>query len=122
MVQKIVDSEKNIIEEIGPQVLRENFIDSKNLQIVREGMRRAVTGVGSPHASAVSLNSLPVSSAAKTGTAQTLEKDVYHNWITVFAPYEAPEIVLTVMLENVKGMQPAALPVAKEVLEWYFSR
>ena len=122
VVQKIVDSEKNIIEEIGPQVLRENFIDSKNLQIVREGMRRAVTGVGSPHASAVSLNSLPVSSAAKTGTAQTPEEDVYHNWITVFAPYEAPEIVLTVMLEKVKGMQPAALPVAKEVLEWYFSR
>ncbi|PIP22156.1 MAG: hypothetical protein COX38_02125 [Candidatus Nealsonbacteria bacterium CG23_combo_of_CG06-09_8_20_14_all_39_25] len=46
----------------------------------------------------------------------------YHNWVTVFAPYEDPEIVLTVMIENVKGEQTAALPVAKEVLDWYFVR
>jgi len=121
VVQKIIDSEKNVVQELKPQIIRENFIDPANLQIVREGMRQAVTGVNSPQASSIVLNSLPVSAAAKTGTAE-LGGDRYHNWVTVFAPYDDPQIVLTVMLENIKGVQAAALPVAKNVLEWYFTR
>jgi len=121
VVQKIVDSDKKPVEEFQPKVIRENFIDPANLQIVREGMRQAVTGQNSPQASSIVLNSLPVSAAAKTGTAE-LGGDRYHNWVTVFAPYDDPEIVLTVMLENVKGVQAAALPVARSVLEWYFSK
>jgi penicillin-binding protein 2 len=121
VVQKIVDSEKNVIQEFQPKIIRQNFIDPQNLQVVREGMRQAVTGVNSPQASAVLLNSLPVPAAAKTGTAE-LGNNYYHNWITVFAPYEDPQIVLTIVIENVKGIQAAALPVAKAVLEWYFSR
>ena len=109
------------MEEKEAQTINENFISPENLQIVREGMRQAVTGIGAPQASSVILNSLPVSVAAKTGTAE-LGNDRYHNWITVFAPYEDPEIVLTLMIENVKGVQAAVLPVAKEVLEWYFTR
>ncbi len=123
IVHGIVDSSSGdlkVVEEFYPEVLRENFIDPDNLEIVKEGMRQAVTGFNSPNASAVFLNSLPVSAAAKTGTAE-LGNDRYHNWITVFAPYEDPEIVLTVMIENVKGVQAAVLPVVKEVLEWYFT-
>jgi len=121
VVKEIVDSEKNIIKEFKTKIIRQNFIETEYLQIVREGMRQAVTGVGSPRASAVLLNSLPVSSAAKTGTAE-LGNDIYHNWVTVFAPYEDPEIVLTVMIERVKEEHVAALPVAQQVLQWYFSR
>ena len=122
IVKEIVDSEKNLIEEIKPEILREGFIDPENLEIVREGMRRAVTGESSPYASSVILNSLPVSAAAKTGTAQISNPNYFHNWVTVFAPYDDPQIVLTIVIENVKGLQSAALPVAKEVLEWYFSK
>jgi len=124
VVKEIVDSKKNLIDELEPEILRENFVNPENLQIIREGMRNAVTGEGSPYASSVLLNSLPISSAAKTGTAQTqtLKAGYFHNWITVFAPYEDPQIVLTIMIENIKEVQAVALPVAKEVLEWYFSR
>jgi len=133
VVQKIIGSEKNlgeedksssspfaearVIEEFKPKIIRENFIDPKNLQIVREGMRQAVTA-----GSATGwLDTLSVSAAAKTGTAE-LGGDYYHNWVTVFAPYEDPQIVLTILIENVEGMKPAALPVAKEVLKWYFGQ
>lgn len=111
-----------IIEERNPEILRRDFIDPENLQIVREGMRQAVTGRNSPSASARLLNSLPVTSAAKTGTAETSIEGVYHNWVTVFAPYENPEIVLTLMIEDVKGVQSAVLPAAKEILNWYFTK
>jgi len=122
VVKQIVDSEKNLIEEIRPEILRENFINPENLEIVRQGMRMAVTGEESPYASAVLLNSLPVSVAAKTGTAETFRPDYYHNWVAVFAPYEDPEIVLIIMIEDIKGLQSAVLPAAKEVLQWYFTR
>jgi len=118
VVKSIVDT-----EEIEPKIIRENFIDSKNLQVVREGMRQTVTqGTAAGY-----LNLLEVSSAAKTGSAQTGKFDKYgnellHNWVTIFAPYEDPEIVLTIMLEDVPGVMAAALPVAKEILEWHFTK
>jgi penicillin-binding protein 2 len=125
-VKEIVDEEKNVVETIQPEVEREIQIDPKNLQIVKEGMRWAVTGENSPHASAVALNDLPVAAAAKTGTAQVSRpdcKDCYTIWISVFAPYEDPKIVLTIMLEDVKGrLSQVVVPVAKEVLNWYFSQ
>ena len=117
VVQKIVDSEKNTVEELNSKVIRENFIDPENLKIIREGMRDAVT-----YGSSVSLNSLPVKVAAKTGTAEFSEKKEYHNWITVFAPYDDPQIVLTIMIEDVPEQMVAAQPVAKNVLSWYFNR
>lgn len=118
VVRKIIDENGSIIENIEPKILRENFIDSQNLKIVREGMRGAVT-----YGSAVNwLNNLPVKAAAKTGTAQTGTKGIYHNWVTVFAPYDNPSIVLTIVIESVPENMVAALPVAKEILEWYFSQ
>jgi len=120
IVKKIVDKDKNTIKEFQPIIIRENFVDPQNLQIVREGMRQAVTGIGAPHASAVLLNNLPVKAAAKTGTAE-LGGGYYNIWITVFAPYDDPQIVLTIMYEKAKGLSVIALPVAKEILEWYFS-
>ena len=122
VVKAISDKEKNLISEIKPEIIRENFIDPEELQIVREGMRMSVTGENSPFATAVSLNSLPVAVAVKTGTAETPRSNYYHSWVTVFGPYEDPEIVLTIMVENVKNVQSAALSVAKGVLRWYFNR
>jgi penicillin-binding protein 2 len=122
IVKEIIDSRKNVVEDIKPEITRENFIDTDYLRVAREGMREAVTGIGAPRASSVILNSLPVDVAAKTGTAETPYKDTYDNWVTVFGPYDDPNIVITVMIENVKGVQAAALPTAKNILEWYFTR
>lgn len=65
---------------------------------------------------------LPVEAASKTGTAQiSASSELYYNWVSVFAPYENPEIVITIVIENVRGLQAAALPVANETLWWYFT-
>lgn len=131
IVKKIVDisiDPPKIVEEMQPKIKRENFINPETLQIIREGMRQAVTGENSPQATAILLNSLPISVAAKTGTAEVWRggEREYNAWITVFAPYENPEIVLTLMIEGVKGRevesQLIVVPVAKEILEWYFAQ
>jgi len=116
IVKAVIDQNRNTIQEIKPNIIRQDFIDEENLQVVREGMRQAVT-----RGSSVSLSDLQVAVAAKTGTAQTPREGYFHNWVTVFAPYENPEIVLTIMVESVKEAQVVALPIVKEVLEWYFS-
>jgi len=119
IVQKIITGSAEsmeVIEEIKPKIIRKDFISLENLQVVREGMREAVT-----YGSSVILNSLPVESAAKTGTAEINKEGYYHHWVTVFAPYDDPQIVLTVIIEEVEGLHSAALPVAKGVLEWYFT-
>jgi len=125
MAQKVIDEKRNVVEEFRPKTIRSGFIDAANLGVVREGMRQAVTGANSPLASSVTLNSLPVAAAAKTGTAQVRKdangKDIMNSWVTVFAPYDDPQIVLMVMMEDVHEGQLAVLPVAKEVLQWYFS-
>lgn len=120
MVKEIVMKETS--KTIPKQVVQEHVISPDNLEVVRDGMRQAVKW-----GSSLMLNSLPVSSAAKTGTAQTGRKDAegkdfLYSWVSVFAPYENPEIVLTVMVEDAKEGSLAVLPVAQEVLQWYFTR
>jgi len=124
MVKSIVEGDHKVIEEKKSQILKENFIDKKNLEIIRVGMRHGVNGANAPLASALTLNSLPVDIAAKTGTAQLRKgadgKDLSNAWVGAFAPYDDPKIVLVVMAEDVHEGTVAVLPVAKEVLGWYF--
>lgn len=120
VVKAILDKENE--GEIEPTVIRKDFIDEKNIQVVREGMREAVKW-----GSSVTLNQLPVEVAAKTGTAQTGRKDsegkdFLYTWTTIFAPYENPEIVLTIVIEDVKEGNLAVLPIMQEVLQWNFTR
>ncbi|KPJ85395.1 hypothetical protein AMJ57_03225 [Parcubacteria bacterium SG8_24] len=82
-------------QEIGPQELDGQVVSAASLEIVRDGMRRAVY-----QGSAKSLSSLPFTVAAKTGTAQWSSNRQPHAWVTSFAPYQDPEIVLTVVVEE----------------------
>lgn len=116
------ESSEGLSRQVEPEIIKEGFVEQGNLEVVRDGMRQSVKW-----GSSVLMNQLPVSSAVKTGTAQTGRKDaeghdLLYSWVTVFAPYENPEIVMTLMVEEGKEGSLVVLPVAKEVLEWYFTR
>ena len=118
IAQKVVsatDSEQ-VIAEFQPEIMSQNFIDPENLEIVRQGMRDGVL-----YGSSVMLNSLPVDVAGKTGTAETGRDGYFNTWSSNFAPYDNPEIVFVVTIEGVNGLRAATLPVANEVLYWYFT-
>jgi penicillin-binding protein 2 len=125
-VWKVLNEKGETISETQPEIWRENFLDLKHLEIVRRGMRKAVTGEGAPLASAKSLSSLPFSVAVKTGTAQDFKadcKNCYTVWMVAFAPYEDPQILLVLTMEGVRDISSAVLiPVTKEILEYYFSK
>jgi len=115
LVDKIVDSEKEEIIRTQTKIVRDNFIQKENIAAVQRGMRQAVlTG------SAVALSNLPVDAAGKTGTAQFGTKGDTHAWFIGYAPYDNPQIVLAILVEGGGEGHRAAVPVAKDVLEWYF--
>jgi len=122
IVQKIINGSPNnypeIIQEFTPEITSQNFIDTNNLRVVREGMR---DGVAKPYGSSSMLNNLPVAVAAKTGTAEIGKEGHYNTWVSAFAPYENPEIVLVVTIEDVEGLRAATLPVAHDILQYYFN-
>lgn len=102
--------------ENQPEILNDNFIASSHYTAVKEGLREAVlTG------SARSLGDLPVTSAGKTGTAQFGNRGKTHAWFTAFAPYENPEIAITVLVEGGGEGTVTALPVVKQGLKSWFS-
>jgi penicillin-binding protein 2 len=102
---------------VEPEIIRKNFVNQNVLNIVREGMRQTVT-----EGSARSLNQLPVAVAGKTGTAQFGSNEKTHAWFISFAPYDNPEIAMIVLVEGGGEGSSTAVPVTKEVLDWYFSR
>ncbi|MDI3496364.1 MAG: penicillin-binding protein 2 [Patescibacteria group bacterium] len=115
LVTEILDSQNNLIQKIEPEIIRDNFISDYNINVVREGMRQTITS-----GSARSLNSLPVAVAGKTGTAQWSSVKNTHAWFIGFAPYENPELALTILLEEGGEGSSTAVPIAYEILQWYF--
>ncbi|OJI06481.1 penicillin-binding protein 2 [bacterium CG10_46_32] len=98
-----------------PVILENRVASPENIKIIQEGLRAAVT-----YGTARSLLTLPVSVAGKTGTAQFGQDKNPHAWFTGYGPYDNPEIVVTVLVEEGKGGDIAGTPVAKKIFEWYF--
>lgn len=117
MVKSITDHSGSHVKNIEPEVLSKNFVDPESLEIIRKAMHETIIS-----GSARSLANLPGSAGGKTGTAQTGVGHNTHAWFTVFAPYEDPKIVLTVLVENGGEGSSVAVPIAREVLEWYLAR
>lgn len=118
IVKTIYNSNGEKVRDVVPKIKREGFISKDNLRIVREGMRMTTT---TQKGTASYLGTLPVTVGAKTGTAEISKPGYYHNWIGLFAPYEDPEIVMVVLIEEVEGIQSATSLIAHDVLDWYFS-
>ena len=91
-------------------------VSSDNLEIVRQAMRQTVTT-----GSARSLNDLPVAVAGKTGTAQWSTKAAPHAWFVGFAPFDKPDFLIVVMVEEGEEGSTVSVPIAKEIMQWYFS-
>ncbi len=116
VVKEIRDSTGDAVERISPQVLSEIPFDQQTIDIVKQGMRQTVLS-----GTATMLQDLPAPVAAKTGTAQVSGRGL-NSLFTVFGPYDDPEIVMTVLVENINQSQGLAVRVANEFLMWYFTQ
>lgn len=117
LVTDILDPSGKLYKHISPSVIRHDPASASAIATVRQAMRDGVL-----NGSSRSLQSLPVPAAGKTGTAQFGNQGKTHSWYGAFAPYDNPTIVIVVIVEGGGEGNAAALPVAKDVLQWYFTR
>lgn len=114
LVSAFSDNITKEVNNIGIKTLASNLIPDEYLKVVREGMRQTITS-----GSAQSLGILPITVAGKTGTAQWAQNKENHAWFTCFAPFEKPELVLTILIEEGGEGSSVAVPVVKQFLSWY---
>ena len=74
--------------------------------------------------------------AGKSGTAQVfslkenqkynaagLKKELHdHAWFTAYAPYENPQIIVSIILENAGGGSSNAAPVVRQIMDYYLNK
>ncbi len=101
-------------EEVLDREARRLTIGKDDLEIVRSGMRATVL-----EGSGRGLANLPIALAGKTGTAQVGGGDDTHAWFTSFGPFETPELVVTILLEKGGAGDEDAVPVAKDIWQWW---
>ncbi len=115
-------------------------ISKKSHDIIREGMKLACDPGGTAwpffdfgvkestpsatpaEATASASITRPIDVGCKTGTAESFEGKDPHAWFTVFAPYDNPEIVLSVIVEEGGQGSDVAAPIARDILQTYFER
>lgn len=116
IVSAFLDEKGRVTKKASAEIVDAHVANKEHLAIVREGMRGVTT-----YGTAASFSSLPFSSAGKTGTAQFGPNNSRtHSWMSAFAPYENPEIVLVVLVEGGGDSGTSAVPINREVLRWYF--
>jgi len=99
-------------------------ISKKTIDLIKEGMKRACSpgGTGWPLFD-FKASGKNIQTACKTGTAEShAQSGIPHAWISVFAPFENPEIVLTVLVEEGGQGSDVAGPIARDILKTYFEK
>lgn len=118
LLKKVLSQSGDTIYEPKLENLINAQINQSFMKSVQEGMRENVIGA---RGSGRQLASLPITSAGKTGTSQFDGSDPSrtHAWFTTYAPYENPEIVITILVEAGGEGHAAAVPIAKDALKWW---
>ncbi len=110
--------------------------DKKYLLEIQKGMYDVCNSKGGT--AYKTMSKLPVTVAGKTGTSQVTsipqstkvrlkehELDYYHRshaWITTYAPYEDPKIIVTVLVEHGGHGGSTAGPVAADIYRWLYEK
>lgn len=118
VVQRIETADGKVVKEFSPQVTREIHLKPSTLQLVREGLEKAVSmGTARGAFWGFPLDRIPV--AGKTGTAQIHGKEDFA-FFASYAPADQPEIVILVAVEEGGSGSLGAAPVARRLYEAYF--
>lgn len=113
LIKSITDQSGTEIKTIEPEILSKVELSDETYDVITKGMRMVVTeGTGE-----TAFKDCIVDVAAKSGSAQMGR---YTNGIYVaYAPYDDPQIAVSVVMEKSGGGSDAA-PVARKVIEKYF--
>lgn len=114
VVDHIENVNGGIVKTYAPGIVAKPITPAEANRI--GSMMRSVVTDGT----ATKLDHLSVEVAGKTGSADHGENKPAHAWFIGYAPYEDPQIVVSVIVESVGTGSDYAVPIAKKILQAYF--
>ena len=113
----MTDSQGNLLKDFTPEVRSTIDVKDSTWNAVHTGMRRVI----SDGSARKIFSDLEVDIAGKTGTAEEIKNGhrVNHAFFVSFAPYQNPEIAVTVNIPYGYSSSNAAM-VAKNVYRFYY--
>lgn len=112
ILDKLTDSKGNVIEDYTPEVRNTVDLDNSLWNAIHSGMRQVVE-------KKKYYDDLAVHVAGKTGTAQQDKTRANHALFVSYAPYEDPEISVSVRIANGYSSDYAA-QTARDVYKYYY--
>lgn len=115
VVNRVIGPDGEIVRTVEPK-FTDVGVSQRTLEIIKEGMLGSVQ-----YGAGMAAVSQTTTIAGKTGTAEFFKPGgilSQHAWFTGFAPYNDPEIVVTVYFDVGAG-GPKAAPVAAKIVDYY---
>ncbi|OQX88719.1 penicillin-binding protein 2 [candidate division KSB1 bacterium 4484_87] len=113
-IEDPLTGEKKILTHKSDHVVG---ISDRTFEVLRQAMWRVVNG---DNGTAKAARVWGIEVAGKTGTAENPHGEP-HAWFIGFAPYEDPEIAMSIIVENGGSGGRTAAPIAREIVRTYFS-
>ena len=117
LLDKMTDSQGNLIKDFTPEIRSKIDIADSTWNVVQSGMRKVISN-GSANRI---FRDLEVDIAGKTGTAEEVKNGhtINHAFFVSFAPYQNPEIAVTVNIPYGYSSSNAAT-AAKNIYRFYY--
>ena len=115
VVNRILAPDGSVVKEFQPELLSQLDVPEEDIKLVQDG-RHDVTKYGT---AASSFRGFTVDIAGKTGTAENSQgRD--HGWFVAYGPFDNPNIVVAVIVENGGYGSQSAVPIGRKILEAAF--
>jgi penicillin-binding protein 2 len=123
LLLRVVDSQGQVVQGFSPIVEQKLPVDPEYLAIIREGLRKSCAE--GPNYYTRDHEIIPI--AGKTGSAEygpflRPGDRQTHSWFVAFAPYDDPQLAIVVMVEGGGNASTVAVPIATDIINYYFSR
>ncbi len=119
LLNKTTDNNGNLNQQYEPVVEENMNIKQENLDAVFEGMLSVTKGSSGTLRDC--FKDYPIDVAAKSGTAQESQKRSEHTIFVGFAPYDDPQISISVIIPFGNDKSHPACDVAKTVIDEYLN-
>ena len=119
LIEKTTDTDGNDLTTFEKKVEDKLDVSDETFNLIRQGMINVVSGPNSTIRSLYDKQGLKV--AGKTGTAQENTERPNHALFISYAPYDNPEITMTVVMPNGYTSVNAAA-VARDIYKYYFNK
>lgn len=115
VVNRIIAPDGSVVKGFQPELLSQLDVPEEDIKLVQDGLHD-VTKYGT---AASSFRGFTVDIAGKTGTAENSQgRD--HGWFVAYGPFDNPNVVVAVIVENGGYGSQSAVPIGRKILEAAF--